>query len=189
MRIVTSLVLYIALMAGANAAMAADYSEAEALRDGDMKKLVFHEAPKALGTTAFETEDGGEMTLADYAGKVLVVNFWATWCGPCKTEMPQLSALQEELGGARFEVVTIASGGRNPRPAIADFFAEVEVDNLPSHRDNRSALAREMGIMARPVTILVSEDGQEIARMRGEADWSSDSAKAIVGSLIAPADG
>lgn len=184
MHLFKSLVLYMALLCGANAAFAADLSAVEGLREGDMKKLVIHDAPKPVGKTAFLSEDGGEMTLSELEGKWLVVNFWATWCAPCKEEMPELSALQEKFGGDDFEVVTIASSGQNPPPAIAAFFEEVEVSNLPGHREDRPALAREMGVMARPVTLIVSPEGQEVARLRGEADWFSDSAQSIVETLL-----
>jgi thiol-disulfide isomerase/thioredoxin len=113
-----------------------------------------------------------------------VLNFWATWCAPCRKEMPQLSELQAELGGDAFEVVTIATG-RNPPQAMQRFFEEIGVDNLPLHMDPKQALAREMAVMGLPITVILNPEGQEIARMRGDADWSSDSAKAIVSALIA----
>lgn len=97
-----------------------------------------------------------------------------------------LSDLQSELGGERFAVATIATG-RNAPQAMADFFARIGVDNLPLHRDANSALARDMGVMGLPVTVILSPEGVEIARMTGEADWSSDSAKAILTTLLAPA--
>jgi thiol-disulfide isomerase/thioredoxin len=149
-----------------------------------MKKLNFHSAPQPVSDTPFVTWEGGEARLSDYAGKHIVLNFWATWCAPCRKEMPQLSALQTELGGDAFEVVTIATG-RNPPQAMQRFFEEIGVDNLPLHMDPKQALAREMAVMGLPITVILNPEGQEIARMRGDADWSSDSAKAIVSALIA----
>ena len=112
------------------------------------------------------------------------MNFWATWCAPCRKEMPALSALQTELGGDDFAVVTIATG-RNPVPAIARFFEEIAVTNLPRHRDPRQKLSREMAVFrssghggARPA-------GARDCALRGDADWDSDSAKAIISALIA----
>ncbi|MEO0773275.1 MAG: TlpA disulfide reductase family protein [Pseudomonadota bacterium] len=182
MKYLAQIVLYTALAFGANQALA-DTSAAEALRTGDMKKLVFHAAPKDVTEVAFETIDGGERTLADYQGKVVVLNFWATWCAPCRHEMPMLSDLQTELGGDAFEVVTIATG-RNPPQAMKAFFDEIGVDNLPLHRDPRSRLARDMGVLGLPVTMVLNQDGDEVARLVGDADWSSASAKAIVQALI-----
>ena len=182
MKTLFQIVLYTALVFGANASLA-DLDTAKALRTGDMKKLVFHEAPQEVSSTEFETIDGGTGTLADYDGKVVVLNFWATWCAPCRHEMPMLSELQTELGGDNFEVVTIATG-RNPPQAMKAFFAEIGVDNLPLHRDPRSKIAREMGVLGLPVTMVLDENGQEIARLVGDANWSSDAAQAIMRSLM-----
>ena len=178
-----SLLLYTAVSLVANASMA-DPADWEALREGDMRKLAIHAEPMPGSDVVFQSADGVEMTLADYAGKVVVLNFWATWCAPCRKEMPQLAALQTELGGEDFEVVTIATG-RNPRPAIDKFFNEIAVDNLPKHTDERQNLARSLGVLGLPVTIILDETGQEIARLQGDADWSSDSAKAIVQAILA----
>lgn len=183
MRILRQIVLYTALALGANTATA-DMAAMEALRDGDMKKLNFHAAPQPVSEQPFTTWEGGEGYLSDYAGKYVVLNFWATWCPPCLKEMPHLSALQTALGGESFEVVTIATG-RNPPQAMQRFFTEIAVDNLPLHTDPRQTIAREMAVLGLPITVILNPEGQEIARMRGDADWSSDSAKAIISALIA----
>ena len=132
---VTSLVLYMALAFGANAALA-DSAQIADLRDGDMRKLVVHSEPRAVSDTPFNAEDGGQMSLGDFKGKVVAVNFWAVWCAPCRHEMPMLSDLQTELGGDDFEVVTIAMG-RNAPQAMVQFFGEIGVENLPLHADPR----------------------------------------------------
>ncbi|MEL6119581.1 MAG: TlpA disulfide reductase family protein [Pseudomonadota bacterium] len=182
MKTLFRIVLYTALAFGANAGLA-DVETAKALRDGDMKKLVFHEVPKDVTQTGFETIDGNSGTLADYQGKVVVLNFWATWCAPCRKEMPMLSDLQAALGGEAFEVVTIATG-RNPPQAMKSFFHEIGVTNLPLHRDPRSKMAREMGVLGLPVTMVLDENGKELARLVGDAHWSSDTAKAMIRALI-----
>jgi thiol-disulfide isomerase/thioredoxin len=161
----------------------ADVSAAEAMRTGDMRKLIFHSAPIASSDAPFMSEDGQEMTLADFQGKHIVLNFWATWCAPCRHEMPHLSALQDAMGGDKMEVVTIATG-RNPLPGMQRFFAEIEVDNLPLHTDARQSLARNLGVLGLPVTIILDPEGNEIARMQGDADWSSENALEIMRTLI-----
>jgi hypothetical protein len=90
--------------------------------------------------------------------------------------------LQTEMGGADFEVVTIATG-TNQRPAMERFLAEIGVENLPLHTDNNSALARDMGVVGLPVTIILNADGFEIGRLIGDADWASDNAKEILAAL------
>jgi thiol-disulfide isomerase/thioredoxin len=149
-----------------------------------MRKLGFHDEPLPAAQTAFESADGGEMRLSDFAGKHVVLNFWATWCAPCRKEMPTLAALQTALGGEEFEVVTVATG-RNDPAGMASFMAEIGVDNLPLHRDPQQRLAREMGVLGLPVTVILNPEGMEIARLQGEADWNSESAKAIVSALLA----
>ena len=174
-------ILYTAFLLAANAA-AADTAALEALREGTMKKLVFAE-PVALPEAVLPVMGGGEMDLADLRGKHVLVNFWATWCAPCRKEMPMLADLQRDYGGDTFEVVTIATG-RNPEPAIAKFFDEIGVDNLPVLLDPRQGLSREMAVLGLPVTILVDPEGREIARMLGDAEWNGESARAIIEALI-----
>ena len=176
--------LYMGFGLLANMASGQDLAALEALRDGDMRKLNLHAEPERGSETIFFSEDGTEMTLADLEGQIVLLNFWATWCAPCRKEMPQLSALQADLGGDDFQVVTVATG-RNPLPAMQMFFDEIGVDNLPLHTDPRQALARDMGVLGLPVTIILDREGQEIGRLQGDADWASDSAYAIIEAIIA----
>ena len=183
MKKIVAAALYMALTLGAIPVLA-DTEAAAALRDGDMKKLIFHSTPEAVSNASYNLADGaGSGSLADYEGKYILVNFWATWCAPCRHEMPMLAELQSELGGDAFEVVTIATGRNNPA-AIVKFFDEIGVDNLPRHQDPKQKLAAQMGIFGLPITVLIDPKGREIARLRGDADWSSDSAKAVIGALI-----
>ena len=188
MKSLVHVVLYASLAFGANAAMGTDRAELEALREGTMKKLIFSD-PIAASDVGFVLEDGGEASLADFTGKHIVLNFWATWCAPCRKEMPGLAKLQDRFGGDGFEVVTIATG-RNPEAAMRRFFEEIGVDNLPLHRDPNQALARSMAVLGLPVTVILDPEGNEIARVRGDAHWDSDSAFSIIGVLTGaePAD-
>ncbi|MEM6940349.1 MAG: TlpA disulfide reductase family protein [Pseudomonadota bacterium] len=175
--------IYTALLAGANLAWAAG-PDIASLREGDMKKLVVHDSPQVVSDAPFDLADGaGEATLADYTGKYVLVNFWATWCAPCRKEMPDLNALHSELGGPEFEVLTIATG-RNSPAGIKKFFEEEGIDQLPRHQDPRQSLASQMGIFGLPITVILDPAGQEIARLRGDAKWDSESAKAIIQTLI-----
>ncbi len=179
MRLLTA-ALYTALALGATPA-AADVALAESLREGTMKKLIFSE-PQSVSGETFTDPSGGTFSLSGFEGKHVLVNFWATWCAPCRKEMPMLSEIQEEFGGDAFEVVTIATG-RNPLPAIDSFFAEIGVNNLPRYLDPQSTLARDMAILGLPITLILDPEGREIARMRGDAEWNSESAKAIIAAL------
>jgi thiol-disulfide isomerase/thioredoxin len=150
---------------------------------GEMRKLVLHAAPRAVPDVAFRDAAGGEHRLGDWKGRVILVNYWATWCAPCRHEMPALDRLQATLGGERFAVLTIATG-RNALPAIERFFAETGVRHLPVLLDPRSALARAAGVAGLPATVLIDAEGREIGRMLGEAEWDSPEALALIGALI-----
>ena len=184
MRFISAAVLYTALAVGANAALAGT-AELEALRDGSMKKLAFVAEPTEVPSTTFTDVTGAEHSLADWQGKYVLVNFWATWCAPCRKELPALDALNRDFGGDDFEVVTIATG-RNLVPAIERLFAEVGVESLPILLDPKLALSREMGVLGLPVSVILDPEGREIARMSGDAEWNSDSARAIIGALLKP---
>ena len=187
MRLFRLLTVYMALALCANAALA-DTAALEALREGDMQKLKVHPAPVSVPARDFTDFDGAALNLDDYLGKVVLLNFWATWCAPCRHEMPMLSELQRELGGDSFEVVTIATG-RNAPQGMKSFFEEVGVDNLPLHRDPGSVLAREMGVLGLPITVILNPEGQEVARLTGDADWASDEARAVLTALIGGGEG
>ena len=176
-------VLYTALALSANAATAQPAS-VEGLIDGDMRKLVFAADPAPASATGFVDMEDREAALADFRGKVVLVNFWATWCAPCREEMPSLDALNAALGGEDFEVVTIATGP-NPPPAMARFFEETGIETLPLYRDPKQRLAREMAVMGLPVSVILDREGREVARVTGDADWNSDSARAVISALMA----
>ncbi|WP_170402768.1 TlpA disulfide reductase family protein [Ruegeria arenilitoris] len=184
MRLFRLIPLYMALALGANAALAMDAETLGPLREGTLKRLILHKEPKPVEAVEFQLEDdGGTATLEDYRGKYVLLNFWATWCAPCRKEMPQIAELQAEFGGDKFEVLTLATG-RNSPAGIKKFFEENGIENLPRHQDKGSAVAREFGVIALPITVILDPDGNEIARLIGDADWNSDSAKAIISTLV-----
>lgn len=174
--------LYLASERGESPAVVQqDFTAFESLRTGDMMKLQF--GADRGSDVVFTHEDGSDLTLAAFQGQYVVLNFWATWCAPCRKEMPHLSELQDEFGGEDFQVVTVATG-LNQRPAMERFLEEIGVDNLPLHTDVNSALARDMGVVGLPVTLIMDPNGQEVARLIGDADWASESAKAILRGLF-----
>lgn len=171
-------VLYTAFLIGANPG----FADVASLRDGDMKKLALHEAPVPLPEVVLLDAEDGEHSLADYKGKWVVLNFWATWCAPCRREMPSLERLQAAM--PELAVVPVATG-RNAVEGIKRFFEEAGVKTLPILRDPQSELARGMGVMGLPVTVILNPEGQEVARLIGDAEWDSDSAKAVLTALMA----
>ena len=180
MRVLLIAALYTAIVSTANA----DTSKLEALKIGDMRKLQFHTISKSIPQTEFIKENGDVALLSSLEGKIVLLNFWATWCAPCRKEMPQLSELQRLLGGDDFEVLTIATG-RNDPVKMHLFFDQIGINNLPLDRDPQQSLARAMGLLGLPASIIIDRGGHEVARMLGDADWNSDSAIAIIKTIIA----
>ncbi len=171
--------LYMALSVGANPALAGPV--AENLLQGDMRKLVFSD-PRPMPDGVLLDASGQPHALSDHAGKWIVLNFWATWCAPCRHEMPSLDRLQVAMPG--ITVLPVATG-RNSVTAIDKFYAEAGVTGLPNLRDDKSALARGMGVMGLPVTVIVDPQGREVARLIGDAEWDSADAQAVLAALVA----
>jgi thiol-disulfide isomerase/thioredoxin len=184
LNVLLSALLYTALVLSANPGFAQDLTpeqrtELAALREGDMRKLILHDEPVPVGSESFTDFDGEEHTLAEWDGRIRLVNFWATWCAPCRTEKPSLDQLEAELSGPDFDVIAIATG-RNAPEAIHRFNDEVGIVALTTYMDPKSRLASEMRVPGLPVTALVNREGLEIGRLIGGADWTSESARSII---------
>jgi thiol-disulfide isomerase/thioredoxin len=177
-----SLVLYTALVLCANAAIAADLAP---LRTGEMKKLTVFSQPLPTPEIPFLDETGASHALADYRGKVVLLNLWATWCAPCRKEMPDIDALQAEWGGEDFTVLTVASSNRDTTAKVASFFERQGITHLPRFVDATERLPRALGLPGLPASILIDRKGQIVAQLLGPADWTSPEAKAVIAALRA----
>ncbi len=154
-----------------------------ALLKGEMAKFDYAVPPRGAPLIAFE-HDGREVTLADFRGRTILVNFWATWCAPCVKELPSLDALQAEFGDKNFEVVAVAAGPQG-KEAPAAFLARLGVANLRLYADPRLRLAATIGGgSVLPVSVLYDARGREIGRLIGEADWSSPEARRLIERAI-----
>ena len=141
-----------------------------------------------MRSLAFDSPDGKPMTIADHAGKTVLLNLWATWCAPCRAEMPALDRLQADLGGGRFEVVAVnVDSGDDVKPR--KFLTETGVKELGFYRDNTLSLFEDLkgrGLaLGLPVTLLVGADGCMLAHMNGPAAWESPDAKRLIEAAIA----
>ena len=174
------LVLYTALGIGANAALAGEI-DWQAAHDGGLAKLA-QTTPTPVPETPFTDPEGGTHSLADYRGKVVLLNFWATWCAPCRKEMPALQRLADAM--PEIAVVPVATG-RNDVGQIVKFYGEAGVTSLPILRDPKSGLAHQMGVLGLPVTLIVNPQGQEVARLIGDAEWDSAEAQAVLKAMMA----
>lgn len=155
---------------------------------GQVAALLPADPPQSLKDLAFEGPDGQPMTLGDRAGKTLLINLWATWCAPCRAEMPALDALQQEKGSDSFEVVAInVDTGNASKPQ--KFLEETGVKNLALYREPTLALfdsVKKRGLaLGLPVTMLVDGEGCLLGFMNGPAEWSSEDAKRLIDAALA----
>lgn len=143
--------------------------------DHDGFAFDMHDVPVTLPDLAFSGPDGLARTLADYRGRYVLVNVWATWCAPCRDELPTLDALQRALGGPEFEVIALSiDTGR--RTAVERLFEEVSMAELEVLIDDTGSAMRDLGLYALPTTLLIDGDGREVGRKIGPAFWGGPAA-------------
>ncbi len=154
------------------------------LQTGEMADFVYAASARSAPREPF-LHDGDEMTLADFRGRTVLVNFWATWCAPCLKELPSLDRLEADLGGPDFTVVAVAADPKGP-DAAKEFLDRLKLKNLQLYADPKLTLTIATGGAAvLPVSILYDAEGREIGRYVGEADWASAEAKALIMAAIA----
>ena len=132
---------------------------------------------------AFVDAAGVTKDVSAFKGKVTLLNLWATWCAPCRKEMPELAKLQRELGGADFQVVELSEDLKGYAPS-AKFLKEVGADNLALYADDKAAALDALRAPGLPVTLLLNRDGKEVGRLIGPAPWASAEAKAIIKAVV-----
>jgi thiol-disulfide isomerase/thioredoxin len=141
--------------------------------------LTPHASPRPIANVAFEDGEGRQRTLADFRGKVVLLNLWATWCGPCRQEMPTLDRLQARLGGVDFEVVAL-SIDRGGQAVVKSFFDEIGVQALAIYVDASAEAGTQLGMIGVPTTLLLDRTGREIGRVTGPAEWDSAEVVAMI---------
>lgn len=153
---------------------------------GSLEKLEVKNPAPAQSAVEFVDGAGRKHTLADWRGKVLVVNFWATWCAPCVKEMPTLGALARAEAGPDFAVVAIDFDREDQHQFAVAELKRLSGGGLDFYADPSFSLAFDAGAAGFPTTIIYDRQGQEIARVAGEADWTSKEARALIASARAP---
>jgi len=150
-----------------------------ALSQGQMAAFVFRKAPEALPEVKFEDASGKPRTLAEWKGKVVLLNLWATWCLPCRKEMPALDRLQRELGSDQFEVVAL-SVDRAGLSGARKFLDEAKVGKLALYADATARMASTLRAAGLPATLLVDREGREIGRLLGPAEWDGEDGRRLI---------
>lgn len=148
-------------------------------RDGQMQSFELRDRPAEATAFAFTDGEGRELTLADFAGRYVLLNLWATWCPPCVHEMPSLDRLQAQLGGPTFEVIAL-SIDREGMELVAPFYEAHGLEHLGVYLDPPSAGPRALQARGLPTTFLFDPQGREIGRFAGPADWDGPDAVALI---------
>ena len=149
---------------------------------GELRKFIFSEKtevlPKPLILDANEN-----LVEIGYDEDILIINFWATWCAPCKKEMPSLNSLAQNMKYEDIQIITIASG-RNSKEAIDGFFDDNNLVNLKKYRDPRGRIAVKYGVTALPTTVVINPTGLEIGRIIGDIDWDTADVRSFFKKLL-----
>jgi thiol-disulfide isomerase/thioredoxin len=155
---------------------------------GEVAALAVAQTAFRVPDVAFKDGQGRDRTLADWRGQTVLLNLWATWCVPCRREMPALDALQALLGGPDFEVVAINIDTRDPQKPLA-FLKEVGVTHLAYYSDASARAFEDLKTAGKafgmPTTVVVDRNGCEIGAMAGPAEWASDDGVKLVSAAIA----
>ena len=155
----------------------------KALATGTMAAFVVKGERKPVPEISFLTEKGEATSLSRWKGRVVLVNLWATWCAPCREEMPTLAALQSTMGGSDFEVVAI-SVDRKGIEVSAKFLNDVSATSLKLYADPSTEALGKFQAVGLPASILIDRQGREIGRLLGPAKWNSDEAQALIKTAL-----
>ncbi len=139
--------------------------------------------PRALPDIEFFDESKNPVSLKKWLGKVVVLNIWATWCAPCRIEMPTLDRLQEKLGSDQFEVVALSIDEAGVG-VVRKFFDEINIEKLDIYIDSTYKSANQLQVLALPATILIDPKGQELGRLVGPAEWDTPEMISFFESII-----
>jgi thiol-disulfide isomerase/thioredoxin len=157
------------------------------LARGEVAAFAAATAPRRLPALSFRDNGGKALTLADFRGRVVLINLWATWCVPCRKEMPTLDALQGALGGPDFEVVAINLDTRDLEKARR-FYSEIKVGKLAFYEDQSLSVFETLKgagrVLGLPTTFLIDRDGCDLGTLAGPAEWASADALALIGAAI-----
>ncbi len=139
--------------------------------------------PEQIAAPKFQDKMGQAVSLDDFKGKVVVLNFWATWCPPCVAEMPALDKLQSEMGGKDFAVVAVSTDRQGIKKS-APFYRRAGIKNLALYNDTRGSLQEAFQARSLPLTVLIDREGRMVGRIEGAAQWDSTEAKALIAHYL-----
>ena len=139
----------------------------------DLKNLIVHKNPKTYDNIIFLDDADEEINIQNLDSKLIILNFWATWCEPCKEEMPSLNRLQANQKLKNLKIYPINIGKENLKK-VKSFFTELDINNLEPYFDNPSTLAKTFSLRGLPTTILLNSKGEEFARIIGSINFDDE---------------
>ncbi len=151
-------------------------------------RLIEHPSPIAIADIAFNDAEGKAHHLSEWRGKMVLLNLWATWCAPCKQEMPSLDRLQARLGGPSFVVLALSTDRAGPAAPSA-FFASQGIGHLDVLNDASGEASLRLKAAGLPLTLILDKEGREVARQLGPADWDDERVIARLEGLFPRAGG
>jgi len=152
--------------------------------ENETQTIPLHEAAQQLPAIKFLDGENQQRSLADWRGRIVLLNVWATWCGPCRVEMPTLDRLQKRLGDDKFEVVAL-SIDRAGAGVVRRFYDQIEIEALGLYIDQSGGAVRALKIVGLPATLLIGPDGREFGRLVGPAEWDAPAMVSFLQSFIA----
>ena len=177
------LILIVNLFFSISAIAGSKYAEkTEDIIKGELRKFIFSENKEVLPNPLI-LDANENMVEIGYDVDILIINFWATWCAPCKKEMPSLNSLAQNMKNEDIQIITIASG-RNSKDAIDGFFDENNLVNLKKYRDPRGRLTVKYGVTALPTTVVINPMGIEIGRIIGDIDWDTADVRSFFKKML-----
>lgn len=154
---------------------------------GDLAAFALSDAPRKLPPLSFSDRDGKRFSTSDFEGKFVLFNLWATWCAPCRHEMPAFDALEAEFGGEAFMVLPVSVDRGGPEKPLA-FYEEIGLKNLPFYQDGTmgvfNTLKKQSLAFGLPVTLMLDKEGCILGSLNGPADWAGEDAKNLVRTAL-----
>ena len=150
---------------------------------GEMKNVTLKKEREEIPNISFKDGDGNTRQISEFKGKVLLVNFWATWCAPCREEMPSLDNLQAKLGSDDFTVLAVGQDLQGVEKT-KKFLKALKLENLTALNDKTVKSGRKLGVFGLPATLIIDREGREVGRLVGPAEWDAEEAIELLKAVI-----
>ncbi|WP_219821614.1 TlpA family protein disulfide reductase [Sneathiella aquimaris] len=150
-----------------------------------LEVMSLYEKPRSLNPISFTDVESSDLDLSHWRGKFVLLNIWATWCAPCREEMPTLDNLQRQLGGKNFEVVALSIDQAGV-PAIQKFYTKIGIKHLAIYVDQTMKASTDLQTYGIPTTLLISPEGHELGRLVGPATWDNPEMLTFLRRIVNP---